>query len=94
MEEIAEEVSLADRFVMNYYKVLPTDPKFQDLREGASDLLFYIFLNTPNTPMELAHVKEQLADKLSLKADDDAKKAADKIGIDLESAIADIKGVE
>lgn len=91
MDETAKEIDFLDRFVITYFKVLPTDKRFKDLTEDTKELLFFIFVNTPTGSEHLALLKEDIL-RRSLQIDDSVIEIAEKMGIDLDAAVAAIKG--
>lgn len=75
-----------------HFRVLPTDERFQALLPEAQELLFHIFLTTPTEPSEVAAFKQHMLQYQPLEANEQVRKVAQSMGIDLDTALHAIKG--
>lgn len=87
---MAKQVSFIDKWIILYFRVLPTDPRFFELQDETKELLYYIFLDMPSESDELIAFKQEVR-KRSLSANEDVRKVAESMGIDLDDAIRKIQ---
>lgn len=91
LEKVSKELDIIDRWVMNYYKILPTDMRYKKLSEEVKEILFYSFVHTPTESTELLEVKENLRKRDVPEPDESVYGAAEDMGIDLEKALEAIR---
>lgn len=89
-----DQRALLDWFIIDYWKVLPTDEKFHDLEEFTKEWMFLMFRKFP----DLAEVRHKLMEKLYNaqpvpKFDENMTNDLKEWGI-YDAVISDLQGLE